>query len=200
MTRCVGAILAGGAASRFGGKPKGLASVGGQRMIDRVASALKNSADEIVLVANAPDAASWLPGIPVARDVLTGRGSLIGIDAALAWAEAPVLVVGWDMPFVSSALLTRLRAEGETANAPAAVEGLRGVEGACAYYTPDCRPVIARLVERGEFRLRALFDAMPKSRRLPISQLAGFGDVERVFFNVNTPGDLARAESLAASR
>lgn len=197
--RCVGAILAGGAASRFGGEPKGLASVGGQRIIDRVASALKTATDEIVLVGNAADASSWLPGVPVARDVLRGRGTLIGIDAALAWANCPVLVVGWDMPFVSPALLSYLRREGEAAAAPAIVDGPKGVEGACAYYTPSCRPMIARQVERGEFRLRALIDAMPESRKVPLSQLSAIGGVERLFFNVNTPADLARAESLAVS-
>lgn len=195
MTKCVGAILAGGAASRFGGEPKGLASVDGKRIIDRVASALTTAADEIVLVANAPEASGWLPGVPIARDVLSGRGTLIGIDAALAWANSPVLVVGWDMPFVSSALLSHLRAEGEAAKAPAVVEGAKGLEGACAYYTPGCRPVIAQLVARGELRLRALFDALPDSRRIPISQIAAFGDPNRLFFNVNTPADLESASS-----
>lgn len=197
MTACVGAILAGGAASRFGGEPKGLASVGGTRIIDRVAAALKTVADEIVIVANVPEASSWIPGVPVARDVLDGRGTLIGIDAALAWADGPVIVAGWDMPFITPALLSRLRTEGEAANAPAVVEGTRGLEGACAYYTPACRPVIAGLVARGEFRLRALFGAMPASRRIHASEIADIGDPDVLFFNVNSPSDLARAESIS---
>jgi molybdopterin-guanine dinucleotide biosynthesis protein A len=48
MTRTVviGAILAGGAGSRFGGMPKGLERVGGVRVIDRVATALRSVASE----------------------------------------------------------------------------------------------------------------------------------------------------------
>ena len=44
---CTGVILAGGAASRFGGLPKGLERVDGRRIIDRVASALREGSDDL---------------------------------------------------------------------------------------------------------------------------------------------------------
>ena len=193
-----GAIVAGGASSRFGGSPKGLSLVGGQRIIDRVAHALRRATDDLVLVANAPEAASWLTGVPVTRDRLENRGLMVGIDAALAWADGPVLAVGWDMPFVTEELLLLLRKEGEAAGAPAVVEGPRGVEGACAYYTPACRPVIAELAKRGELRLRALFEAIPATRRIRVDRVATLGDPETLFLNVNTAADLERANRIAA--
>ena len=55
--RCTGVILAGGGATRYGGRPKGLERVGGRRIIDRVADVLRETTDELLLVANAPDAA-----------------------------------------------------------------------------------------------------------------------------------------------
>ena len=49
----VGVVLAGGASTRFGA-PKGLATVGGARIIDRVAAALREATPLLRLAANAP--------------------------------------------------------------------------------------------------------------------------------------------------
>ena len=57
-----GAILAGGGATRFGGRPKGLEIVGGERILDRVAEVLASALGmPPILIANAPDAGSWPP-------------------------------------------------------------------------------------------------------------------------------------------
>ncbi|MDQ8155527.1 MAG: NTP transferase domain-containing protein, partial [Gemmatimonadota bacterium] len=83
---CVGVILAGGGATRFGGEPKGLRVVDGSRIIDRVADALRGAADELLLVANDPGAAAWLPGVRALPDVRRGDGALGGLHAALTHA------------------------------------------------------------------------------------------------------------------
>src|SRR2546428_649003 len=88
---------------------KGLQTVGGRRIVDRVASALDGVATEIMIVSNAEDAADWIPGIRVVHDLRPERGSLVGIHAAISHARAPVLVVAWDMPFVTRALLSTIR-------------------------------------------------------------------------------------------
>ncbi|MGH7622350.1 MAG: molybdenum cofactor guanylyltransferase, partial [Gemmatimonadaceae bacterium] len=97
---CTGVILAGGQASRYGGRPKGLERVHGERVIDRVAAALRAATDSLLLVANDPQAPDWLPNVRVERDVLPDIGSLGGIHAALVHAGTAVIVVAWDMPFV----------------------------------------------------------------------------------------------------
>src|SRR3954469_18645456 len=100
-----GAIIAGGPATRFGGTAKGLERVGGQRIIDRVATALSSAADALMIVANDPEAKDWIPGVPVGCDILEVRSSLTGIHAALTAARTDIIVVAWDMPFVSADLL-----------------------------------------------------------------------------------------------
>ena len=61
-----GAILAGGGATRFGGKPKGLEMVGGERILDRLVRTMAEALGEPpLLVANAPDAAGWRPDLRV---------------------------------------------------------------------------------------------------------------------------------------
>ncbi|HTA73514.1 MAG TPA: molybdenum cofactor guanylyltransferase, partial [Gemmatimonadaceae bacterium] len=137
--RVTGVILAGGQATRFGGQPKGLELVGGARIIDRVAAALRAVADELLLVANQPEASTWLPGIPTVSDVRPGFGSLGGIYSALVHAGQPVLIVAWDMPFVGPSVLDELRTTG--ANADVVVfesRSTRGVEPLCAFYRPTC--------------------------------------------------------------
>ena len=106
-------ILAGGGSMRYGGRPKGLESISGVRIIDRVAAALRAATEELLLIANAAEAVNWLPGVAVAGDVRVGEGALGGLHAALARAGTDVLLVAWDMPFVSAALLRTMRARGE---------------------------------------------------------------------------------------
>jgi molybdopterin-guanine dinucleotide biosynthesis protein A len=194
-----GVILAGGLASRYGGAPKGLERVGGERIVDRVAAALASTTDSLLLVANDPAADGWLPGVRRVADVRPGLGTLGGIHAALAHAGGPAIVVAWDMPFVPAALLAELRALGESAGADAAVpesDSKRGLEPACAYYTQGCvAPIEARLAA-GDRRVVAFYDDV-RVARLDAERVARHGDPALLFLNVNTPEDLARAQRTA---
>ncbi|MEP7381445.1 MAG: molybdenum cofactor guanylyltransferase [Gemmatimonadota bacterium] len=194
---CTGVILAGGGATRFGGRPKGLERVNGERIIDRVADALRESTDTLLLIANDPAAAHWLPGVMVAGDMRPGNGSLGGLQAALAHAGGAVLVVAWDMPFVPAALLRQLRSLGE-AGADAALPesgSRRGLEPMCGWYAPACLPAIDAALDRGDRRVVAFFDDV-RVARLSAVVVASFGDPDRLFLNVNNAEELARANTV----
>ena len=206
MTTVTGVILAGGKASRFGA-PKGLAEVGGARILDRVAAALGAVADELLLIANVPEAAAWLPGVRVVGDVLPGRGALGGVHAALHHARGPALVVAWDMPFVPAALLAELRALGDAGAAAATPESHapRGVEPLCAYYGAGCLAAAGRRLadvpEGGRTVCPSTLLADVGAARVPLARVtAVYGDPDALFMNVNTPDDLARARALAGAR
>lgn len=197
--RCTGVVLAGGLATRYGGRPKGLERVGGRRVIDRVADALAAVADDLLLVANDPAAASWLPGVRVAPDVRPGCGSLGGIHAALVHAGGPALVVAWDMPFVPAELLAELRALGEQADAAVPESGSRrGLEPLCAYYGPACVSPIERRLEAGDLRVIGFYDDV-RVARLDAERVRRHGDPALLFMNVNTPDELALAERHAST-
>ena len=196
---CTGVVLAGGAASRYGGLPKGLELVAGRRIIDRVADALREVTDDLLLVANDPGAESWLPGVPVQRDIVPNAGGLGGIHAALHAASQPVLMVAWDMPFVPAALLARLRELGDGADVAVPESGSRrGVEPLCAFYAPACLRAIERRLADGDLRVVGFHEHV-RVARLPADEVSAFGDPELLFMNVNTPDDLARAETHAAT-
>jgi molybdopterin-guanine dinucleotide biosynthesis protein A len=192
--RVTGVILAGGLATRYGGAPKGLERVHGLRIIDRVAAVLHATTDDLLLIANAPDAPTWLPGVRTAPDVRLACGSLGGIHAALTHAATPVIIVAWDMPFVPAPLLTALRTTAE-AGADVVVPESRGLEPLCAYYAPSCLPAIEHHLDAGDRRVISFFDDV-RVTRLPVSEVALFGDPSRIFLNVNTPFDLPHAEEL----
>ncbi len=192
-----GAILAGGGATRFAGRPKGLETVGGERILDRLVRVMTAAlGGPPLLVANAPDAPSWRPDLRVVADVRPGLGALGGIYTAVVEAPAPVVLVAWDMPFVSEALLRRL-AEGlgeHDAFLPRS-DGRRGVEPLCAAYGPACRDAIALSLEQGDLRAIAFHERIGVGI-LPLSEVARCGDPEVLFFNVNTADDLARTDEL----
>lgn len=191
--RCVGVILAGGQASRFGGRPKGLVLVDGRRIIDRVADALRPTCDDLLLVANDPSASGWRHGVPVVADVRPGLGALGGLHAALHYTRAPVLVVAWDMPWVPAPLLARLRSLGDHADAVVPWSpGPRGLEPLCAFYGPACLDVIERHLDANEREMVGVLRDV-RTTIVPQGEVVGFGDPARMFLNVNTPEDLADA-------
>ncbi|HEX9164866.1 MAG TPA: molybdenum cofactor guanylyltransferase [Gemmatimonadales bacterium] len=193
------AILAGGGATRFAGRPKGLEVIGGRRILDRlVETCIAAFGEPPLLVANAPEAPAWAPTLRVVPDRRPGVGALGGILTAVVAAPAPVVVVAWDMPFVTAALLRALadRLDGVDAVLPAS-GSRRGVEPLCAAYGPACGPAIERALAKGDQRAIG-FHAHVRVAVLGEVEVGAWGDPARLFFNVNSPQDLLEAERLAA--
>ncbi len=200
MTPCTGVILAGGRASRYGGQPKGLERVGGERIIDRVASRLREVVTDLLLIANTSDADAWLSGVRRRADVIQDAGSLGGIHAALSHAGTAVLVVAWDMPFVPAALLKQLRTLGEAHDAAVPEsESKRGAEPLCAFYSLACLAPIERRLNAGDRRVVSFFDDV-RIARVAFEDVQRYGDPAFLFMNVNSPDELALANSYDAAR
>lgn len=192
-----GAVLAGGAARRYGGRPKGLIELAGRRILDRVVDAVQAVTGEPpLLVANAPEGPSWRPDLRTVPDVRPGCGSLGGIYTAVVAGTGAVLCVAWDMPFVDVGLLRALvdGSAGCDVFLPES-DGRRGVEPLCAVYGPACGPAIERQLARGDLMAIGFHDAVNVGT-LPLERVRQVGDPDVLFFNVNTPEDLARAEAL----
>ena len=192
-----GAILAGGGATRFGGKPKGLEVVGGERILDRLVRVMTAALDgPPLLVANAPESPGWRPDLRVVTDVRPGLGSLGGIYTAVVETPAPVVCVAWDMPFVAEPLLRRL-ADGllEYDACLPQSDGRRGIEPLCAAYGPACREAIAASLDQGDLRAISFHERISVGI-LPLSEVGRFGDPELLFFNVNTADDLALTDGM----
>lgn len=196
-----GAVLAGGGATRFGGRPKGLMEVGGRRILDRVVDTMIAALGAPpLLVANAADAPTWRTDLECVPDIRPGAGSLGGIYTALVSGAGPVLCVGWDMPFLDRALLATLAVESAgydvfLPDSGVAEHGSGGLEPLCAVYGPACRAPVERAMAGGRFQAISFHDSV-RVGTLPLDRVRAFGDPAVLFFNVNRPEDLERADAL----
>jgi molybdopterin-guanine dinucleotide biosynthesis protein A len=186
------AILAGGRASRFDGTDKSALVIGGSRIIDRELAALSPVASEILIISNDGARYSGL-GIPVVGDRVAGAGPLGGIYTALVSARHPwVLIVACDMPFVSTMLFeTLVGAIDDDADA-VVPRSARGLEPLCAMYAQRAAPILKRRLEAHEWRVGEMIAEL-RVREIAGAALAGLEDDGRLFENVNTPHDYARA-------
>ena len=163
-----------------------------------MATALRAVTAEIVLLANDPEAAHWMPGVRVLADSHAGAGGLAGVEAALQ-SGRDALVVAWDMPFVNPKLLELLVADARVGAADVVLPDSNspyGFEPFCAYYSARLRPALSAFLENGGGAARE-FIAKVNARRLPLSMSQRAGEPDRLFFSVNTPEDLLRARAIA---
>ncbi|MBN2734143.1 MAG: molybdenum cofactor guanylyltransferase [Methanomicrobiaceae archaeon] len=107
-----GIILAGGEARRAGGREKYLFSYKGETFIQRLISTLRESVDEIIIVARDENQCRRfedIPNITVVTDIRKGTGPVGGLHAGINASRGEILfVVACDMPFVSKEVIKRL--------------------------------------------------------------------------------------------
>jgi molybdenum cofactor guanylyltransferase len=188
-------VLAGGRATRLGGVNKATIEVDGRRLIDRVLDAVLPLTDDVRIVGNlVPDAAG--PSVQVVPDALPHRSSLVGVYTGLLSARYELaLVVGCDMPFLSTPML-RLVA-GAALGYDAAVPRIGShLEALHAAYRRSCLPVIRTELQRQKY---AVIDIYPRVHTLEIeeSALRQIDPELRSLMNVNTLADLERARALS---
>lgn len=185
----------------MGGVAKGLLTVGGRRILDRLVDAFLEAQGSLpLLVANAPEAARWREDLRVVPDTRPGSGSLGGLYTAVMQAPAPVVCVAWDMPFVPAALI-RLLGEGlglADVCIPAS-GGRRGLEPLCAGYGPASGPAMAQALDRGDLRAIAFHEAVRVHVVAEGELRRALGDdPARLWFNVNTVDDLVQANGMVS--
>jgi molybdopterin-guanine dinucleotide biosynthesis protein A len=196
------AILAGGTASRFDGAPKGLELVGGERILDRLIQALRTATGEPpLLIANAPEAGEWHPDLEVVGDAIRNCGSLGGLYTALTVVDGPVIVAAWDMPFVPIEVVEALieRFDGHDVCIPESDEQNHRLEPLCAVYGPKCVDPVRKQIVDEDLRMTRFLKSVDLIT-LPFEEVSKYGDPATIFFNVNTPDDLTKAQELWRSQ
>jgi len=200
--RPLGVILAGGQARRMGGGDKGLLPLGRGTILGHVVDRLSPQVEGLALNANGDPARFAGFGLPVLADSVPGHpGPLAGVLAGLDWAAGQgarhIVTAAADTPFFPRDLVDRLLLAAEEAQRPIALAATPDAErGAVRHPTFGLWPVALRDDLRA-----ALGDGMRKvvlwTDRHGAAQALFGTDGGDPFFNVNTPGDLSRAEALA---
>jgi len=153
----VGALLVGGASTRFG-SPKALARYQGEMLAERAHRVLAEAFQQVIVVGKARDELE-LP-FPVLDDGSDVRAAIVGVAAALRLADADrVVVLPTDMPFVTAELLLALAEACE--GAEAAVPQSGPLPGA---YCRSALPVLEQRIAAGDLALyRACVELEPRT-------------------------------------
>jgi molybdopterin-guanine dinucleotide biosynthesis protein A len=169
-----GALLVGGASSRFG-SPKALARFEGETLAERAHRVLAETFDRVVVVGKTADGLE-LP-FRILDDGSETRAAIVGVAAAFRHADADVVVVlPTDMPFVTPELLLALAEAVE--GAEAAVPQTGPLPGA---YRSTALAVLERRIAEGDL-------ALHRACRELTARIVQRDEAELV--NVNTPADL----------
>jgi len=193
-------ILAGGLSRRMGGNDKALLFLAGRTLLEHATERLAPQCVGVILSANGDPSRFKGMQLPVVADSLADHpGPLAGILAALDWAAthrpdiAAVLSVPADTPFMPKDLVKRLHEACRESRKPIAC----AASGSQTHFAVGLWPVSLRhdlrhsLVENG---VRSIRDWISRHDHAETSWPVAPIDP---FFNINTPEDLAHAETLA---
>lgn len=201
MKQPLGVILAGGQATRMGGGDKGLLPLGDGTLLSNVIDRLEPQVAGLALNANGDAARFAHVGLPVLPDSIEGfAGPLAGVLAGLDWAAEQgadtIITAAADTPFFPADLVPQLLLAAEGMTHPLVLAATPDPKrGQVRHPTFGLWPVALR----DDLRT-ALQDGLRKvvlwtdkhHGREAVFPVADFDP----FFNVNTPEDLARAETL----
>lgn len=159
-----GLVLAGGRASRMGGVDKGLVSLGGRTLVERVIERILPQVGSLMISANRNIDSYRAFGFPVLLDVADGLepfpGPLAGLLAGLrAATTAWLAAVPCDAPFLPLDLVNRLAGALGTSRAAMACVGDRAEPVFCLLHADlvdDLTAALAHGERRAEAWLRGV--------------------------------------------
>jgi len=184
-----GVILAGGRATRMGGRDKAFATVGGEAIAVRTVRLLRSLFPQVVVATDRPERFRGLDVEPVA-DRIAGCGPLGGIHAAMLASRHPhVFVAACDMPALDATTIELLvRRIGDADAVVPCWED--DIEPLHAVYAVRALPVLERCLREGRHALRqALPDLVVDY--VPDAVLRAVRGGAASLTNVNTPEELA---------
>ena len=192
---CTGVILAGGRNTRFSGRDKALAYVGGKRIIDYIYAVFKAIFEEIIIVTNTPlQYLEW--DAHIVTDVFPIRSSLTGIHAGLFYASHPyAFFAACDTPFLKKELIETILAHIEPGMDAVIPEISVGLEPLCAVYAKSSLKRIERHLAEEKLKIQWVFKKN-RIKKIPEAKIIEKDPQLLSFFNVNSPRELAKAEEL----
>jgi molybdenum cofactor guanylyltransferase len=200
--RILGAVLAGGLATRMGGADKGLLPLGQQTILDEVLARLEPQVDTMVINVNGDSARFAAFQLTCIEDSMEGYlGPLAGVLAALEYALEHhydwVASVAGDTPFFPQDFVSRVRSEAISKQSPVVLASSFDFEKSKWMRHPTFGIWHTSLIESLS---QALTDGV---RKIVVwTDSMGGSDVRfehsssslDPFYNVNTPEDLVIAQ------
>jgi molybdopterin-guanine dinucleotide biosynthesis protein A len=184
-----GVILAGGLASRMGGRDKAFAAVGGEPIAVRTVGLFQQLFSQVIVATNRPERFERF-AVEMVADRHPGCGPLAGIHAAMLASRAPwVFVVACDMPGLDPEVIRWMLARPRPADA-VVPRWEDDVEPLHALYAVHTLPVVERSLADGRWALREFLAAI-RVDYVDERELRALGGAAQSLLNVNTPEELA---------
>lgn len=183
-------VLAGGKSTRMG-RDKAFVVLDGRTLLARMLDLASLVAPDVRIVG---DAVKFAPFAPVVEDVFRDCGPLGGVHAALRSSQTDLnVILAVDVPFVSLALLQYLitRAEAAPASMVTVPRSGDGLQPLCAIYRREFAEMAEMALREGRYKIDALFDE--RTRIIGEEELESAGFAPRIFRNLNTPEEVAKA-------
>ena len=188
-TSVAGAVLAGGRASRMGGRDKAFAAVDGEPIAVRAVRVFRDLFPQVLVSTNHPERFQGL-GVETVADRFPGSGPLAGIHAALLASHYPhVFVAACDMPGLDPDVIRFLLAR--IGSADAVVPCWEGdVEPLHAVYAVGALPSIEASLGVGRNAVRDVLRFL-RVDYVSEAEMRAVRGAARSLTNVNTPEELA---------
>lgn len=184
-----GVMLAGGRATRMGGRDKAFATVGGEAIGTRTIRLFQSLFPQVIVVTHRPERFTGM-GVELVPDHYPNAGPLGGIHAALRASRQPwIFVVGCDMPGLQAEPIKLLLARIDTADA-IIPRWENDIEPLHAVYSVRALDVIDAALRGAHSSIR---DVLPRLHvdYVPDATLRAVRGGAESLTNVNTPEDLA---------
>ena len=183
-------ILAGGKASRMGGKDKAFLKLGRETLINRQLKALKKKFKKIIIVTNSPGRHSRIRGVTITPDIVPHLGPLGGVYSGLMISNSFYnFVAACDMPFIDINLIEYMHKK--SCGYDVIVPKINNrYEPLFCIYSKNCLKSIKQLLDKKIFKIRRLF-SMVKVREISKQEILRITSLEKIFTNINTMKDLA---------
>ena len=184
-----GVVLAGGRASRMGGRDKAFAAVDGEPIAVRAVRVFRELFPQVLISTNRPERFQGL-GVETVADRFPGRGPLAGIHAALLASRYPhVFVAACDMPGLDPDVIRFLLAR--VGRADAVVPCWEGdIEPLHAVYAASALPDIEASLRAGRNAVRDVLRSL-RVDYVSEAEMRMVRGAARSLTNVNTPEELA---------
>ena len=187
------AILAGGNATRMGGRNKALIEIEGETFIKRIYKNLSPLFDNTIIISN-EQIDFGISGVSVYPDIYRNNGPLGGIHSAMVNSKSDlVFVVSCDMPFANASVAKKIinaqKEEGSEVVAPE-MNGL--LEPLFAIYSKKLADRAEAIILSSEKKYITKLLDKSNTYYLYFNETP---EVKKCFTNVNSPDDLFNLKS-----
>ena len=184
-----GVILAGGRASRMGGRDKAFAAVAGEPIVVRTVRVFRGLFPQVLVSTNRPERFAALD-VQTVADRHPGAGPLAGVHAAMLESRYPhVFVAACDMPGLDPDVIRLVVARAGRADA-VVPRWDNDIEPLHAVYALSALPAVEAALASGRHAMRDFLETVTVDW-VDEAELRTLGGAAASLTNVNTPEDLA---------